>query len=1104
MLAKIFGWGKTGKSDAGKAFAPYAAATPASPLTIDEDGFRYASPAPLAKQWLVAPYDYPDYAELGSHLALVVQEGFGLAVGSAILLSWEHVYGILRSPELRSFRAPLRFPPDTLLRPRLTNAGALGDAGFGLRIDEWVDVQGRGARPAPRLVGKVLRFGEADALLPESVSEMLDLLSRFHMSPADERTLSFKEHIYGRVRALAAQSSCPVSDYVASTIVLSPEHLSLGVERRGEGPAAVLEVSPGFEGAPDNWVAQFDRLPLQDRYNVPEGPALVRVVPAPEVKAVLGEIKRSMPGRRVAGMRAQAFVRNPFATLGESARKVLDAAEFEAACETAGIVFKSFVPQVERGERGEIVRVGLLVQPIAAGNEEAAMTWFASSDELSRFAGRLARALDDGSQCTTWNDDELEIVGDTVEHLQALSGWLREWKTPALWTASEVLDLRHYSARIGEIGVEQAFAVPVIAKNREEGGWFEENTSIGLRVDDPASGGTRYVVLEFGEIPSLQESVNAARAAGADRVTLPGLVQPIPVADAQSALDALARAAAEVRRGEFTPRAGARPAAKKRLIIKRNFEDIEYNEVRADALHMPPDCAPAIPRTLRPEVVLKPHQEVGVAWLQHLWALSPAACRGTVLADDMGLGKTLQLLTFIASCFEREPQLEPALIVAPVALLENWRNELARFFEPDTLPLLLLYGETLMALRASRQEIDESLAAQGVTRLLKRDWIGGARLVLTTYETMRDLEFALARQSWSIMVCDEAQKIKNPAALVTRSAKKQKVRFRIACTGTPVENTLADLWCLFDFVQPGMLGALNQFSRTYRRPIEAKTEEQQAKVEALRNVIQPQILHRKKTDVAKDLPVPVEDQTCKRLPMSPYQQQHYEGALATLRAQRETNPSAQLQALLAIRKICTDPHGFAELEVRDVPITRLVDESPKMGWLVKTLKALAADTQGRHKVIVFCEFRELQLVLQRVIAAMFGFAPSIVNGDTSADPRTIGNRQELIDAFQSSAGFNVIILSPLAVGFGVNIQAANHVVHFTRTWNPAKEDQATARAYRIGQTRTVNLYYPGVVSEAYPSFDVRLDALLQRKRALAADMLNGCGDLTADDFADFG
>lgn len=424
--------------------------------------------------------------------------------------------------------------------------------------------------------------------------------------------------------------------------------------------------------------------------------------------------------------------------------------------------------------------------------------------------------------------------------------------------------------------------------------------------------------------------------------------------------------------------------------------------------------------------------------------------------------------------------------------------------EPGTLPLLTLYGAALKSLRVSKHDLDADLKALGVTRLLVKGWRGNARLVLTTYETMRDMEFAMASQPWSIMVCDEAQKIKTPAALVTRSAKKQKVRFRVACTGTPVENTLADLWCLFDFVQPGMLGALSHFSRTYRQPIEAKTEEQMAKVEELRAVIQPQILHRKKTDVAKDLPTPVEDAKCKSLPMSPYQLELYEGALNVLRVQRATNPSAQLQALQAIRKICSDPHGFAETTTHQLPIERLVNESPKMGWMVELLKTLAADQAGMHKVIVFCEFRDLQIVLQRVIAAFFGMAASIVNGDTSADPHASENRQQLIDAFQQKPGFNVIILSPLAVGFGVNIQAANHVIHFTRNWNPAKEDQATARAYRIGQTRTVHVYYPGVVSDRFPSFDVRLDALLGKKRALAADMLNGCSDLKISDFADFG
>jgi hypothetical protein len=1073
-------------------------------VTFDAGGIRYRSPADTTAEWLAMPFNFGEAADLGARLAQIFLDGYGERRDAEFVLPWKDVYAVLRHPELEAYRDALLIPPAAQARPQLASRGALMDQDFAVLLDEWVDPQGRRLYPAPKLLGRVLDAGGTTTLIPEPLHHLLDELSRFHSTPVAERTLSFKEQSFGRMRRLATSSGCPVSDYVARTIVLTPDRLRLAMERRGDGDAKVLEVIPGFDEAPDQWLSQFDRLPLQDSYDVPDGPSLVRVVLTPEVKSVLAEIKR-MPGRRATGPRAEAFIRNPFGILGDDAEAVIDPEQFEQARDEAGIRFEQFTPHVERGEYGEVLRVALLVEELGNATSDAETLVFTDCEDLKRFAGKLGRCIDDGSQCITWRHRELEIVGDTPDHLVELETWLREWGSPSLWTAAEVLDLSHYSERIEEIGIEKPFLTPVIARNDEGGGWFEDNVTVGVRVEDPAGGPPTFVPFAFSDVPSLQQAVKAAEEEKQPAVQLPGLKVPVPIEDARRAVDALARAHSELQRKDFKPhneKTAQEP--KKRLVIKRNLEAIDYTEARTDALQMPDDRAPVLPQALRNDVSLKSYQLVGVAWLQHLWEASPDNCRGTVLADDMGLGKTLQLLTFIASCFEADPTLPPALVVAPVALLENWRNELDRFFEPGTLPLLMLYGDALRSLRVSKHDLDADLKAQGVTRLLRKGWVGDAKLVLTTYETMRDLEFAMASQSWSIMVCDEAQKIKTPAALVTRSAKKQKVRFRVACTGTPVENTLADLWCLFDFVQPGMLGALSHFSRTYRQPIEAKTEEQMAKVEELRAVIKPQILHRKKTDVAKELPTPVEDAICKQLTMSPYQHGLYAGALNVLKEQRATNPSAQLQALQAIRKICSDPHGFAEPDTRGMPIERLVNESPKMGWMVERLKALAADPAGAHKVIVFCEFRELQLLLQRVIAAFFGIAASIVNGDTSADPRASENRQQLIDAFQRKPGFNVIILSPLAVGFGVNIQAANHVIHFTRTWNPAKEDQATARAYRIGQTRTVTVYYPGVVSDSFPSFDVRLDALLGKKRALAADMLNGCSDLKASDFADFG
>nr|WP_252719323.1 SNF2-related protein [Acinetobacter ursingii] len=221
------------------------------------------------------------------------------------------------------------------------------------------------------------------------------------------------------------------------------------------------------------------------------------------------------------------------------------------------------------------------------------------------------------------------------------------------------------------------------------------------------------------------------------------------------------------------------------------------------------------------EFGLKPHQEYGVAWLQNLHQYAPEQVSGCLLADDMGLGKTLQLLCFIGEYLENAKDKKPVLVVAPVSLLENWEAEANRFFSAKFAKILSLYGENLKDRKIPKHLISAQLRDDhGITHLLEEEWLGDADIVLTTYETMRDLEFSLARVDWGIMVCDEAQKIKVPTAMVTKAAKAQKADFKIACTGTPVENSLTDLWCLFDFIQENLLGSLSEFNKIYRRPIE--------------------------------------------------------------------------------------------------------------------------------------------------------------------------------------------------------------------------------------------------------------------------------------------
>ena len=173
------------------------------------------------------------------------------------------------------------------------------------------------------------------------------------------------------------------------------------------------------------------------------------------------------------------------------------------------------------------------------------------------------------------------------------------------------------------------------------------------------------------------------------------------------------------------------------------------------------------------------------------------------------------------------------------------------------------------------------------------------------------------------------------------------------------------------------------------------------------------------------------------------------------------------------------------------------EKAPKIDWLLGQLEKIKV---REEKAIVFCEFRNIQRLLQHYIEEVFAFRADIINGDTAATSSHAASRQGRIKEFQKRPGFGVIILSPIAVGFGVNIQAANHVIHYTRTWNPAKEDQATDRAYRIGQTKDVFVYYPVVTATDFSTFDVKLDQLLNKKRELASDMLNGSGDLAPGDF----
>lgn len=1045
---------------------------------------------------------------LSGLLTQLADDGYAIRKSTdSIFLPWENYYAATNSPDYTGLREALGLPEVTKLRPVLSSRNSLIDSNFTISIGKWVGPQGQFV--VPNYVGALLDTGNGQELMGVCTWQLVQQVVSFARRDEAARTPHTQELTWGRIRRAAVAAEADMSDFLVKTVVLSPERLNMEF-RRSDAVLddTVVEILPDFEGAPDNWLAEFDRFSrVQDSYKFAlEDGGLIHVAVSPQVKAVLNEVKR-LPGRRVAGSRAQAFLLNPFATLGEAAASVLDEKQFEQARETAGLQFERFTAVVEHGPSGFPDRVGILVDSASSSGPRSSNTHYFDDTSLKHFIARVERAQKAGLQLVFWEGHELELLGDTDEQVTLLrAAYERRTQPQTIVTHSKIHDLSSYSSRIEGVGIEKPYYSLYIAKRKEDEGWFPENVFPVVAYTPEGESEPVAVAVSEVTLKELKEATATAAAAGKDSVSLGWLQKPIPLAEARKISDTFDQVFSEVKNKTFDQdkKLQQKPAQKKTLVLRANIDTVDYDEQRRDALSASPVQFHAL-RDLSSAFSLLQHQVEGVARMQHLYDLREQyRVRGLVLADDMGLGKTLQLLALMTSVFEREPSTEPMLVVAPVSLLENWREEAERFF-PGVLRILTAYGEALQVLRVPQNSIDEKLRTEdGLVKFLKPNWVGDAQLVLTTYETLRDLEFSFALQKWAIMVCDEAQRIKNPAAMVTRAAKKQNATFKIACTGTPVENTLADLWCLFDFVQPGLLGALNDFGRTYRRPIEIDDRDAvgQARIEALRRKIAPQILRRTKLEVAKNLPKKIITENCRRLPLSPTQRNLYAKAIEDFK-KRHKDPEYKtpfknhLCLLQYLRLICTDPRRHGLTVFKPEPLVDYRKAAPKLDWLLTQLKSIQAKGE---KAIVFCEFRNIQRLLQHYISEVFKYEPDIINGDTSASEKNANSRQKRIKAFQAKPGFGVIILSPLAVGFGVNIQGANHVVHYTRTWNPAKEDQASDRAWRIGQTKDVYIYYPVVAAEDFTTFDVKLDQLLEKKRSLAGDMLNGSPDISPSDF----
>jgi SNF2 family DNA or RNA helicase len=447
----------------------------------------------------------------------------------------------------------------------------------------------------------------------------------------------------------------------------------------------------------------------------------------------------------------------------------------------------------------------------------------------------------------------------------------------------------------------------------------------------------------------------------------------------------------------------------------KHYMNVDLIDEAEDALanHPVKDRSDEMPVALR--ATLYPYQQQGYQWMRFV---AEEHC-GCILGDEMGLGKTLQVITLIADRHQNGKGI--SLIIAPVSLLENWRREFNKFTEG--IKVFVHHGSKRTGL---------------YTDLLDYD------VVIISYNTAGSDQSLLKMIDWDLVVVDEAQNIKNPSANRTKSIKNVPRHVAIAVTGTPFENHISDLWSLMDFVAPGCFGKLSEFEMDYPDDLEG--------AQALEPILSPIMIRRRVADVAKDLPERID--VAQVIQMSSEEVNAYEEVREKI-LENFDGENATLPMIQKLRMFCTHP--------------MLIDDSLKKnpvlssGKYERLCEILEEISLLNEKVILFTSYNRMFEILQQDIPERFGMRVLAINGSTPPE-----ERQPIIDQFSDIAGTALLVLNPRAAGAGLNITSASRVIHYNLEWNPSLEDQASARAYRRGQTKTVfiyRLYYKDTVEE---------------------------------------
>lgn len=653
---------------------------------------------------------------------------------------------------------------------------------------------------------------------------------------------------------------------------------------------------------------------------------------------------------------------------------------------------------------------------------------------------------------------------------------------------------------VGEEDAIEAIAGPVFVETSE----FSERVT-GLKVFDKRSaevqgGRTTWLPEDFGrrfkealremtrpELSELREQLSQAVASGQDSITLAGLAVPARPETIRTVEDHITSRDNDVNSNvEEDAEVSSGPIV---LDTLSNTDELQW------IAGLTPRQA-AVPIGL-PEGVrtpLKPHQSESLKWQSEAWS---AGLPGILNADEQGLGKTLQTIAFLKwlQSHMSQPQAAkrgPFLVVAPTSLLVNWEEEVGRHLsDPGLGRLVRLYGSAMGGRKvpgARGRDIDGGEARIDLDFLHAAYEERRAHLfwVLTTYTTLTNYQHSLGKIPFTAVVFDEIQAVKNPFSMRAEAARAIKADFRIGLTGTPIENSAQDLWAVMDQIAPGSLDSLEEFRRRYAVPSDENMADLHSRVFKSIAGKPPIAIRRLKQTVATDLPEKSRLIHPRLMPRA--QETAYEDARLKL---AQAGAGAALKMLHHIRSVSVHPAPDAAATDAD-----MISASARLEATFKVLREVAAK---RERALVFIEHRQMQYRFIELVKAEFGLPRiDLINGDTP-----IQKRQAIVNRFQmhgTSPGFDLLVLGPKAAGTGLTLTAATHVLHLSRWWNPAVEEQCNDRVHRIGQTLPVTIHIPMAVHSGYreQSFDCLLQSLMQRKRRLAAAALWPMGDTEED------